>query len=914
MYSNKIITMKNKSKILIIALFLLIGLVKSTEAQWVQCNGPYGGDVSALAVNGTKVFAEINSGEVYQSNDNGANWTVLSNGQIYARYNEALAIKDDTVFVGSEQGVFKSTIYDSNWTTINNGLANYNVLNLSINGNKIYAGTDNGLFVSNNNGASWTSLNNGNLSSPVITSIIFDGNDIYVSTGGKGVYVSSNNGLNWNQLNNGLSDSNIRVIAKSGNNIYAGTYSNGIFISTNNGASWIPTSSGSTGYNNPIYAIAFSGSKIILGTNRGIYISNNNGISWAASNNGIGNISIKSLVISGNYIFAGTYMGVYRSSNNGNSWQTANTGIKNTSINTFSEQSNKIITLSAGAIFSSINNGQTWNQFNIPNKDVYTLAVKGNRIYAGVGDTYSGGIYLSTDSCTSWVTINNGIDTTYYVYLIGVRDSLVVAATGHGIYVSLNYGNSWVYRGSLTSVNAISFHDNYIFVSTLGHGIYRSYNLGYSWNLANSGLCYYTFIPSFAVNGNTIFAGSYEDISKSTNNGASWTGISPCGYLDAESIAISGNKIFIGTYLGVYMTVDNGSNWIPITEGYTPKLYATVQSLMIKGNNIFAGSVQDGVWRRSLTEQDTITTISNQNSFGTTTGGGIYTLADSCTVKAFPNPGYAFIYWTLNGDTVSYDSNYTFIVTKNKNLVAHFISDTTHFTITVIANPNECGTTTGGGTFTVNQNATISAHPTLGAYFNGWAENNYYISYDTVYKFPVVANWILTANFDWYYYLISGSVNPTSGGTISGDLSVNNFCGIYKYDSICNLIAVPDSGYTFTNWTENGNIVSTNNYYSFNVTNNRDLIANFNSLQGIEVNFPNKVLSIYPNPTSSTLTIETNSNTKQNLEIVNLLGQTMYTYYIYSKATVDVSALPKGIYLIKLNTDKGIVVKKFVKE
>ena len=86
-------------------------------------------------------------------------------------------------------------------------------------------------------------------------------------------------------------------------------------------------------------------------------------------------------------------------------------------------------------------------------------------------------------------------------------------------------------------------------------------------------------------------------------------------------------------------------------------------------------------------------------------------------------------------------------------------------------------------------------------------------------------------------------------------------------------------------------------------------------LVGIKENEINNLnYNIYPNPTSSTLTIETNSNTKQNLEIVNLLGQTMYTYYIYSKATVDVSAFPKGIYILKLNTDKGIVVKKVVKD
>ena len=55
----------------------------------------------------------------------------------------------------------------------------------------------------------------------------------------------------------------------------------------------------------------------------------------------------------------------------------------------------------------------------------------------------------------------------------------------------------------------------------------------------------------------------------------------------------------------------------------------------------------------------------------------------------------------------------------------------------------------------------------------------------------------------------------------------------------------------------------------------------------------NNNIFIYPNPTSKNLTIETNSNTKQNVEIVNLLGQIIYTYNIYSKATIDVVPFPE---------------------
>ena len=70
----------------------------------------------------------------------------------------------------------------------------------------------------------------------------------------------------------------------------------------------------------------------------------------------------------------------------------------------------------------------------------------------------------------------------------------------------------------------------------------------------------------------------------------------------------------------------------------------------------------------------------------------------------------------------------------------------------------------------------------------------------------------------------------------------------------------------------------------------------------------------YPNPFKDVLTIETNLNTEQRLDIVNMVGQTVYTSYITKKTTINTSAFQSGVYIIKLYTYKDTVVKKFVKE
>ncbi len=62
--------------------------------------------------------------------------------------------------------------------------------------------------------------------------------------------------------------------------------------------------------------------------------------------------------------------------------------------------------------------------------------------------------------------------------------------------------------------------------------------------------------------------------------------------------------------------------------------------------------------------------------------------------------------------------------------------------------------------------------------------------------------------------------NPTEGGTVTGG-------GPYEQGQNCTVTATAYSGYTFTNWTENGSVVSTDATYTFTVTGVRTLVANF---------------------------------------------------------------------------------------
>jgi hypothetical protein len=72
-------------------------------------------------------------------------------------------------------------------------------------------------------------------------------------------------------------------------------------------------------------------------------------------------------------------------------------------------------------------------------------------------------------------------------------------------------------------------------------------------------------------------------------------------------------------------------------------------------------------------------------------------------------------------------------------------------------------------------------------------------------------------------------------------------------------------------------------------------------------------LSIYPNPANSNVTIDFPE--KATLEIINMEGQVIKSINADGNATtIDISGLANGVYFLKAKTEKGIVVKKLVKE
>jgi len=71
--------------------------------------------------------------------------------------------------------------------------------------------------------------------------------------------------------------------------------------------------------------------------------------------------------------------------------------------------------------------------------------------------------------------------------------------------------------------------------------------------------------------------------------------------------------------------------------------------------------------------------------------------------------------------------------------------------------------------------------------------------------------------------------------------------------------------------------------------------------------------TIYPNPTSNYITIETKKNSK--VEILNSIGKQISSISkVYNKITINLSSYPRGIYFVKISSKLGVSTKKIVLE
>ena len=293
----------------------------------------------------------------------------------------------------------------------------------------------------------------------------------------------------------------------------------------------------------------------------------------------------------------------------------------------------------------------------------------------------------------------------------------------------------------------------------------------------------------------------------------------------------------------------------------------------------------------------TITLLSNPLAGGTTTGGGMFPKDSVITIAATPNVGYTFVNWTKGTTIVSTISNYSFTVIKDTTFVANFIPVAAgKYTATLLSNPLAGGTTTGGGLFLANSSVTIAATPNVGYTFVNWTKGVTIVSAVPNYTFILTKDTTFVANFTPVVVKnlnLTLSSNPPAGGTTIGS-------GSFAPNTSLTIIAAPNTGYTFVNWTKGATIVSANSSYTFTLTKDTAFVANFTP-----VVVKNYNVTLSSNPLAGGTTIGNGLFNANSSITIAATPNTGYTFVNWTKGATIIST--SSSYTFTLTKDTTFV-------
>ena len=153
-------------------------------------------------------------------------------------------------------------------------------------------------------------------------------------------------------------------------------------------------------------------------------------------------------------------------------------------------------------------------------------------------------------------------------------------------------------------------------------------------------------------------------------------------------------------------------------------------------------------------------------------------------------------------------------------------------------------------------------------------------------------------------FTVTVAANNADYGTVTGG-------GEFHYGQSCTVSATPADGYMFTSWTVNGSIVSTNATYTFNVTDNTNVVASFG--EGVMIGEGTDTKDFLPSYSYYTNSLTEQIYTSTELGSAGLITSIAFynagaeknqDYDIYMKSTTKSSFSSKTDWIAVSDADK----------
>ena len=268
--------------------------------------------------------------------------------------------------------------------------------------------------------------------------------------------------------------------------------------------------------------------------------------------------------------------------------------------------------------------------------------------------------------------------------------------------------------------------------------------------------------------------------------------------------------------------------------------------------------------------------------------------------------------YTLNSQTYTTSGTYTQTLTNAAGC------DST-ITLNLAINPNPFPTISANGPTTFCQGGSVLLTPTniVGTATYSWSNSAITQS--------------ITVSTDGNYSVTVTDANGCTGNSAATAVTVNNNPATPAIAQSGNTLACSVVGMSNYEWKLNGTNLPAcnsqfcscdqNGFYIVSITDANGCTAISSPFQasgcnvGIEKNRPKPAISIYPNPFDGKFTLSVSSSDLLGikLEIFNILGEKVHQLIIKSSnQLIDLSYVPKGIYLVKVLSEEKIFMQKIV--
>ncbi|MGH9754878.1 MAG: VPS10 domain-containing protein [Blastocatellia bacterium] len=446
--------MTKQIKRLFLAFFLIsfIFFIRSTAQvardndRVIRMTGPFGGDVTAMAINprdADRILLGTSDGQIFRSTDGGSVWKRIRPG------------------VKAPGFVITIILFDSERPgVIYAGVKPLLDLTEETNGG--------GIFVSEDDGQSW-SLFEGTRGRSVraMTQSAKDPNALAVAAR-DGVYYSTDRGRTWERITPANDPElkgfhSVAIDPRDAKIIYVGT-NHLPWKTTDAGKTWKLAASKERGMidDSDIFAIHIDQSNpniVLMSACSGIYRSRDASETWSKIQ-GIPYTSRRTHVIyqhptKPEVIFAGTTEGLWVSTDNGkqDSWRrmTASRLVVNTIAIHPARPDRVLLGADDVGVLISVDGGENYEGSNAGfiNRQVRAVIAdktERGRVYAGViFDRMSGGLFISDDGGLTWSQSMSGMGVRdiYSLYQSDSSPVTIYAGTNHGLFRSDNRGRNW---------------------------------------------------------------------------------------------------------------------------------------------------------------------------------------------------------------------------------------------------------------------------------------------------------------------------------------------------------------------------------------------------------------------------------------------------------------------------------------